>query len=80
MHSSGDTEAYSVSVGELVWVLLCTLLVIQTVACPISASELACFLLCSLLVTHVGVSFLGGELTWFLMWTLLVTDILAIFF
>ena len=55
-------------------VLMCILLVTQTVACLVSVGELAYFLICTLLVTQ-SVAYLvsGGELAWFSMYTFLVT-------
>ena len=51
MHSSGDTEmARFVSGGELAWFLICTLLLIQAVACLASEGVLAWILMCILLL------------------------------
>ena len=53
MHSSGDRAvACLVSVGELAWLLMCTLLVTETVACLVSVCELVWCSMCTLLVTE----------------------------
>ena len=67
MCSSGDADvAYLVSVGELAWFLMCTLLVTETVVCFVLDSELAWLLMCTLLVTeNVACLILEGELAWF---------------
>jgi hypothetical protein len=41
VYSSCDTVACLVSVGELVWFSMCTLLVTVTVTCLVSEGELA---------------------------------------
>ena len=42
-----ETVACLVSVGELAWLLICTVLVADTVACFISGSELAWVSMCT---------------------------------
>ena len=57
IHSIGDTDCDWPSLGcELVWFLICTCLVIQTVVCLVSECEFTWFLICTLLVTDYCLS------------------------
>ncbi|KIJ95046.1 hypothetical protein K443DRAFT_109459, partial [Laccaria amethystina LaAM-08-1] len=82
VHFSGNTDCglscfricvvCFVLVGELAWILMCTLLVTQPVACLVSGCELAWFFMWTLLVMQMWpilFQMVRCELAWFLMYS-----------
>ena len=65
------------SASELGWFLMCTLLLIQTVACLVTDCELVLFNVHCCGDTDVACLVLGGELAWFLISTLVGTQTVA---